>query len=309
MGAKKMLTGKLEIIPVWSRQELSIDLPQRLKHHFIQPRQIPILLAYENKAIIGWICLADNTNKLEDLFVDPKYRREGIATRLLRCISSLVLDYGCSDLSFDSELLESKFAQQFLNSLQYGKFTASEICLKSRMTDFQLRILSLNKSLKIPLTYGIERALTLHQNAEELTDIGVDCWNRPQQMLPQAAAAWTLMQHGAKNDGITLLPVSAFRSIDYQSRLIKRKLENSDDIESILEVSAAPGFSEHHTGRAIDITDAICTPLENEFSNSKAYQWLQYNAEDFGFFMSYPKDNPHGIIWEPWHWCWQTLGS
>jgi LAS superfamily LD-carboxypeptidase LdcB len=21
--------------------------------------------------------------------------------------------------------------------------------------------------------------------------------------------------------------------------------------------------------------------------------------------MSYPRDNPHGIVYEPWHWCWQ----
>ncbi len=300
-----MLTGKLEIIPAWSPGELCNDVPQRLKHQFKLSRQIPILLAYENNVIIGWACLADRNNKLQDLFVDPKHRRNGIATRLLRCISSLALDYGCSNLKFDSELLESKPAQRFLNNLYYGEYTASELCLKSKMTDFQLKIHSLIQSLSIPLTYGIERALTLHQNAVELTDIGVDCWSRPQQMLPQAAAAWTLMQHSADNDGITLLPVSAFRSIEYQSQLIKRKLENNETIQNILEVSAAPGFSEHHTGRAIDITDAKCTPLENEFSNSKAYQWLQYNAEDFGFFMSYPQDNPHGITWEPWHWYWQ----
>ena len=62
----------------------------------------------------------------------------------------------------------------------------------------------------------------MHEDARELTDIGLDCWQRPQQMLPQAAAAWTLMQHSANIDGITLQPVSAFRSINYQSRLIKR---------------------------------------------------------------------------------------
>ena len=26
------------------------------------------------------------------------------------------------------------------------------------------------------------------------------------------------------------------------------------------------------------------------------------NAGDFGFVMSYPRDNPHGIVYEPWHW-------
>ena len=24
---------------------------------------------------------------------------------------------------------------------------------------------------------------------------------------------------------------------------------------------------------------------------------------DFGVAMSSPRDNPHGIVYEPWHWC------
>ena len=31
---------------------------------------------------------------------------------------------------------------------------------------------------------------------------------------------------------------------------------------------------------------------------------VQFNAGAHGFRLSYPRDNPHGIVYEPWHWCW-----
>ena len=30
----------------------------------------------------------------------------------------------------------------------------------------------------------------------------------------------------------------------------------------------------------------------------------QARAGDFGFALSYPRGNRHGIAYEPWHWCW-----
>lgn len=75
-------------------------------------------------------------------------------------------------------------------------------------------------------------------------------------------------------------------------------------MEDILRVNAAPGFSEHHTGRAIDIGTVDSPVLEEEFENTSAYRWLQANAQRFGFQLSYPRGNAAGIIFEPWHWCY-----
>ena len=47
-----------------------------------------------------------------------------------------------------------------------------------------------------------------------------------------------------------LLIVSGFRSIEYQASLIRKKLNAGQSVSEILQVNAAPGFSEHHTGRA-----------------------------------------------------------
>ena len=96
--------------------------------------------------------------------------------------------------------------------------------------------------------------------------------------------------------------MSGFRSFSYQADLIRNKLANGQNIEEILEASAPPGFSQHHTGEAIDIATPGSRPLTEDFENSAAYQWLAENAGNYGFSMTYPRGNSHGFIYEPWHW-------
>jgi D-alanyl-D-alanine carboxypeptidase len=96
--------------------------------------------------------------------------------------------------------------------------------------------------------------------------------------------------------------VSGFRSIDYQAALIRKKIEAGQRIENILAVNAAPGFSEHHSGMAVDIATPGSRPLTEEFEATDAFRWLQEAAAGFGFSMTYPRENPWGIAYEPWHW-------
>ena len=114
------------------------------------------------------------------------------------------------------------------------------------------------------------------------------------------------MHDAAARDDITLQIVSAFRSVEYQLGIIKRKVERGLSMDEILRVSAVPGYSEHHSGRAFDLTTPNFAALEEEFEKSPAFAWLSTNAKLYGFTMSYPRDNPHGIAYEPWHWCWHA---
>ena len=97
--------------------------------------------------------------------------------------------------------------------------------------------------------------------------------------------------------------MSGYRSFDYQADLIRNKLDKGQTIEEILEVNAAPGYSQHHTGEAIDIATPGSRPLTEEFESSDAFAWLTKNAENHGFSMTYPRGNAHGIVYEPWHWA------
>jgi len=138
--------------------------------------------------------------------------------------------------------------------------------------------------------------------ATELVSIGLDIYEREQKLAPNAAAAWQKMKTAAENDGTKLLAISAFRSVAYQRQIVERKLAAGQAMEQILRASAAPGFSEHHTGRAIDITAPNCKPLTEEFERTPEFNWLSHRAKEFGFTMSYPRDNKFGVIYEPWHW-------
>jgi len=142
----------------------------------------------------------------------------------------------------------------------------------------------------------------LFPEAEELVSVGADIYGREQRLTPEAAAAWEAMRTAAEQDGETLQLVSAFRSVDYQRGIIERKLAAGQSWEKILRVSALPGYSEHHTGRTIDVTTPGSEALEEEFESTSAFRWLQRRASEFGFTMTYPRGNKFGIAYEPWHW-------
>jgi D-alanyl-D-alanine carboxypeptidase len=161
-------------------------------------------------------------------------------------------------------------------------------------------------ALGVPRDHGRTRKLRRVRESRALQFIGLDTQNRPQWMAQRAARAWARMRDAAERDGIVLHVVSAFRSVEYQLGIIRRKLDRGLSMDEILRVSAAPGFSEHHSGRAFDLTTPGFAALEEEFEKSDAFKWLRKHATTFGFRMSYPKRNPHGIAYEPWHWCWHA---
>lgn len=131
---------------------------------------------------------------------------------------------------------------------------------------------------------------------------GRDRWRRPLWLQPAAARAWLAMRRAAAADGVALEAISGYRSHDYQLGIFARKLARGQSLEQILAVNAAPGYSEHHGGNALDIGTPGDAPAEESFEATAAFAWLQGRAGAFGFHLSYPRDNPHGIVYEPWHW-------
>jgi D-alanyl-D-alanine carboxypeptidase len=149
------------------------------------------------------------------------------------------------------------------------------------------------------------RRLTPQPEAKSLqvAEVGQD--GREHLLIPEAATAWRQLKQTAAEDGIELFIVSAFRSAARQAEIIDRKLQSGLGIEEIVKVNAPPGYSEHHTGRAVDLSTPGVKPLEIEFETTAAFRWLKQNAGQFGFFLSYPPENAEGYRYEPWHWCYR----
>ena len=119
----------------------------------------------------------------------------------------------------------------------------------------------------------------------ERAEIGAD--GRDHLLVPAAAEAWRNLKAAALVDGISLFIGSAFRSIDRQAEIVRGKLENGMDVHDILAICAPPGFSEHHTGRAVGVSTPGSHALEVEFDQRTAYAWLAKRAAEFGR-LSYP---------------------
>ena len=115
------------------------------------------------------------------------------------------------------------------------------------------------------------------------------------------------MRNEAKKDGIYLVFLSGYRSINLQNEIFYslKSFRNQEAAERA-RVSAPPGYSEHSTGFAIDIGDATQreTDFETEFENTDAFKWLIKNAAKFHFKLSFTKDNKF-IDYEPWHWRYE----
>ncbi len=163
--------------------------------------------------------------------------------------------------------------------------------------------------LNIPSTIAVERGLVLYEEAKELVIIATDLNGRMHHLEPTAAHAWLKMNEAVKSQNIDLYVVSAFRSVSRQAEIIQGKLDRGLPLNQILKVSALPGYSEHHTGCAIDLATAGSPPLEVEFEQTSSFDWLTRHANSYGFFMSYPRNNLFGYEYEPWHWCYKGLVS
>jgi D-alanyl-D-alanine carboxypeptidase len=146
------------------------------------------------------------------------------------------------------------------------------------------------------------RGLQPHAEAQclEVAETGAD--GRLHQLTP---AAWRALKAAALADGVALCIVSAFRSVERQAAIVRRKLDAGQDVDTILTVSAPPGFSEHHTGCAVDISTPGAPALEADFEATLAFAWLAAHAAEFCFRLSYPAGNPQGYSYEPWHWCYR----
>lgn len=108
------------------------------------------------------------------------------------------------------------------------------------------------------------------------------------------------MVEDAKADGIDLWVVSSYRSFYEQAYLKGRYTITYGSGANAF--SADQGFSEHQLGTTVDFTTTgLGGGLVTAFETTPAFAWLQEHAHEYGFTLSYPKNNAY-YVYEPWHW-------
>ncbi len=113
----------------------------------------------------------------------------------------------------------------------------------------------------------------------------------------EAEAALEEMARAARDEGLTLLASSAYRSYSYQEEVYARHVKNMGQEEAD-KVSARPGHSQHQLGLVVDFGS-----ITDEFAQTPEGVWLAENASRFGWSLSYPKgyEDVTGYSWECWH--------
>ncbi len=152
-----------------------------------------------------------------------------------------------------------------------------------------------NKEIRLPDDYSIETDTVQGDYVMETT----------------AAYFCRLMIEAAKEDGIELKVLSAYRTVKYQERLFERNIESrmEDGMtydEAYADVSvniAPPGGSEHNAGLAVDIITKKDWDTYTGFEDTKEFAWLVENGPDYGYILRYlkGKEDITGYIYEPWH--------
>lgn len=131
------------------------------------------------------------------------------------------------------------------------------------------------------------------------------------------ADAWLAMSATAAADGVSLILASGFRPVDSQRVTFLDHLDLTPaaivsgtadaHIDYVLSFSAPPGYSKHHTGYAVDISEG--SERFAQFESTDAFVWLsadEYaNARRFGFVPSYPPGvAEQGPSPEAWEYVW-----
>jgi D-alanyl-D-alanine carboxypeptidase len=109
--------------------------------------------------------------------------------------------------------------------------------------------------------------------------------------------------------GLAPVVISGYRSYSTQSIAWSKWLATEPDRASIL--SAPPGFSEHQLGTTVDFGSPELPEIVGDdeiqfhthFYMTRESIWLEENAHEFGFTLSYPRRafELTGFYYEPWH--------
>ena len=168
------------------------------------------------------------------------------------------------------------------------------------MDESQWNLLLVNGNYVLPENYKVQTAPSIKSQRDSLP------------LDYRVAEYYNAMYLAAKAEGITLTPVSGYRSFARQKTNFENKIKLYQDqgyskaqaTRLAAEIVMIPGASEHNAGMAMD----ICS-LNTNFDQTKEFRWLKENAADYGFILRYTKEKyaVTKVSYEPWHWRYVGL--
>lgn len=201
-------------------------------------------------------------------------------------------------------------SQAVISADYQGKKATVDVTIKYALEDTVKTVSGKNivtNETDIAVVVNKERGLPDSYEPTDLTEPNVDfsfSGKADKRMLrKEAAQALEKLFKQASADGIKLYGVSGYRSRATQVSVYNNNVKTQGQAEAD-KVSARPGFSEHQTGLAIDVSSQSAKfGLEEVFGATKEGKWLAEHAHETGFIIRYPKgkEDITGYSYEPWH--------
>ena len=148
-------------------------------------------------------------------------------------------------------------------------------------------------SFSIDMLVNKNYAVSEDFEPENLVDAG-----NGYRLNQEAFEAFKEMQAAAKAEGLIFEINSAYRSVAEQQSVFNAQCAQYGQAYCESHV-AKPGFSEHHTGLALDVK----TPHNGTFAYSKEFTWLKEHAQEYGFIWRYQESQEKysRFAEEAWH--------
>ena len=141
----------------------------------------------------------------------------------------------------------------------------------------------------------------------ELVDVK-NAWDEDIKVEKKAYEKYLELKDDLAKDGIIIELDSVYRSVKRQQELWDEWSNDPEKgIEYVKKYVAVPGYSEHHTGLAIDICLRVNGELvyENDdmIKEKEIFSKIHAKLSQYGFILRYleGKDDITGYAYEPWH--------
>ena len=135
-----------------------------------------------------------------------------------------------------------------------------------------------------------------------------NAWNEDIKVEKEAYEQYKKLAKELEKDGVTIELDSVYRSVKAQQDLWDEwSADPEKGIDYVKKFVAVPGYSEHHTGLAIDICIRKGKKLEYDndemIADRKTFKKVHKKLAKYGFILRYleNRDDSTGYTYEPWH--------
>ncbi|WP_051179769.1 D-alanyl-D-alanine carboxypeptidase family protein [Selenomonas ruminantium] len=168
-----------------------------------------------------------------------------------------------------------------------------ELAAKDKSVDYMVFV---NKTHKLPDDYEAKLPLITVKNS----------FGKEFQIEPETYRHFEQLRTALKQKGIQVELDSVYRSVARQKEIVA-EFTQKYGADYVKQYVAVPGYSEHHTGLAVDIClvvdGKIIDDNDEMIAQKEIFAQIHPLLADYGFILRYPqgKENLTGYSYEPWH--------